>query len=477
MAKLQKHLLPGNVPSAFPPHTLSICMIVKNEEESLPGCLDSINGLAEEIVIVDTGSTDRTVEIAKAHGAKVIASDWRDDFSYSRNISLDHATSEWVLWLDADDRVEEPSKKQILRLKNEINNPITLFGFKVKNTNDKGMGDIFMQVRMFPNDKRLRFEWPIHEQIVLSGDRCGYKVLYLNEVEILHSGYHDENLKQKKALRNRAIIEKGLKTYGAYPSYVAAYGDTFFMREEWEKGIEIYKSVLNIPDSRRKHSDIYEFMFVTIALGYMHLKKTAEALEWVDKGLKDAPDRLELLFLGGDTSWDAGDFDRAFGYYKRAANAPERFSTTPVDAVALKSKALMRQGKIHQRRREFAEAKECFLKINRMNANFFDTPIALGEVYFEEGRILEALKSFSDSIQRFPGADPLPYRYLGEICSRVGRGDEAENFYEKGLSFFPEDISLLEGLKNFYRDKGETEKYLELGRRTAEARARQGKVT
>jgi glycosyltransferase involved in cell wall biosynthesis len=476
MAKLQKHLLPGNIPSLFPPHTLSICMIVKNEEESLSGCLDSIKGIAEEIVIVDTGSTDRTVEIARSHGAKVIASDWRDDFSYSRNISLDHATSEWILWLDADDRVEEPSRKQLLRLKNEINNPVTLFGFKVKNLNKQGMGDIFMQVRMFPNDKRLRFEWPIHEQIVLSGSKCGYKVIYLNEIEILHSGYHDETLRRKKALRNRAIIEKGLEKYGGYPSYAAAYGDTYFMAEEWEKGIEAYKSVLDIPDCRKKHSDIYEFMFVTVALGYMHLKKTKEALEWVDKGLKNTPDKLELLFLGGDTSWDAGDFDRAFGYYKRAAEAPERFSTTPVDPVALKSKALMRQGKIHQRRREFTEAKQCFFKIRQMNANFFDTPIALGEVYLEEGNLIEALKSFSDAVLRFPGADPLPYRALGEICIRVGRGDEAENFYDKGLSFFPDDIPLLDGLKKYYRDKGETEKYLELGRRAVEARTRQGKV-
>ena len=80
-------------------------MIVKDEEESLPGCLESIQGLSDELIIVDTGSVDQTVAIAKSYGAQISHFDWVDDFSAARNASLDKATGDWILWVDADDRI------------------------------------------------------------------------------------------------------------------------------------------------------------------------------------------------------------------------------------------------------------------------------------------------------------------------------------------------------------------------------------
>ena len=88
---------------------LSVCLIARNEEKFLGACLESVRGLADEIVVVDTGSTDRTVEIAKQHGAKVDHFTWCDDFSAARNLALAHATGDWVLVLDADETVPSSS--------------------------------------------------------------------------------------------------------------------------------------------------------------------------------------------------------------------------------------------------------------------------------------------------------------------------------------------------------------------------------
>ena len=81
-------------------------MIVRNEERFLPGCLESVRGLVDEIIVVDTGSTDRTAEIARSFGARVFDFEWRDDFSAARNESLRHAGSDWILYLDADERID-----------------------------------------------------------------------------------------------------------------------------------------------------------------------------------------------------------------------------------------------------------------------------------------------------------------------------------------------------------------------------------
>lgn len=86
---------------------LSLSMIVKNEERFLPGCLESVKGLVDEIVIVDTGSTDGTKKIAESCRAKIIDFKWCDDFSAARNESLRHVTGDWVLYLDADERLDK----------------------------------------------------------------------------------------------------------------------------------------------------------------------------------------------------------------------------------------------------------------------------------------------------------------------------------------------------------------------------------
>jgi glycosyltransferase involved in cell wall biosynthesis len=89
-------------------------MIVKNEEAHLERCLDSVKDMVSEMIIVDTGSTDRTVEIAHAYGAKVYHFDWCDDFAAARNESLKHATGEWLLMMDADNWLEPEDKNQLL---------------------------------------------------------------------------------------------------------------------------------------------------------------------------------------------------------------------------------------------------------------------------------------------------------------------------------------------------------------------------
>src|SRR5205823_2345512 len=83
--------------------TLSLCMIVRDEEEMLPRCLDAIRDAVDEIVIVDTGSTDRTIEIARSYGAKVLEREWTGSFSDARNASFEAASGDWVIYLDADE--------------------------------------------------------------------------------------------------------------------------------------------------------------------------------------------------------------------------------------------------------------------------------------------------------------------------------------------------------------------------------------
>jgi Glycosyltransferases involved in cell wall biogenesis len=136
-------------------------MIVKNEERFLPLCLDSVKDYVDEMIIVDTGSSDGTVEIAKSYNAKVYHHPWENSFSKARNYSLKYATSEWILILDADeeiDKIDAPRLKEVLKddRTNVILLPVFSKSYKGKNL---GVGN---SERIFRNHLDFRYEGIVH---------------------------------------------------------------------------------------------------------------------------------------------------------------------------------------------------------------------------------------------------------------------------------------------------------------------------
>ena len=161
---------------------ISLCMITKNEETYLENCLNSVKDIVDEIIIVDTGSTDKTKEIAKKFGAKIFDFKWIDDFSAARNESLKHATKDWILVLDADEVIE---KNDLQKIKNVVENPDDFAGFQleqrsylnnifegaVKNNSDFELAKDYQfyiphfLCRLFKNNSGLKFSHRIHELV------------------------------------------------------------------------------------------------------------------------------------------------------------------------------------------------------------------------------------------------------------------------------------------------------------------------
>src|SRR5690349_7953622 len=109
---------------------VSLTLIVKNEEHNLPACLASAADLVAEVIVVDTGSTDRTKEAAARFGARIFDFPWIDDFAAARNEALRHATGDWILWLDADDRIDEPNRRKLRALFAGLGTENVAYSFK-----------------------------------------------------------------------------------------------------------------------------------------------------------------------------------------------------------------------------------------------------------------------------------------------------------------------------------------------------------
>ena len=197
---------------------LSVCMIARNESADLPRCLSSAKGLADEVVVVDTGSTDDTIAIARSFDARVIEHAWRHDFAEARNVSLDAALGDWILVLDADDEVPEETHGALgafLDAADAATPRIDGWAMLYHSPMPPGEAVSFTEhpvLRLFRNRREYRFEQAIHEQVLPSIQRAGGRV-EPSDLRLTHYGYLRATVQggDSRSQRDRDIIESVLR--------------------------------------------------------------------------------------------------------------------------------------------------------------------------------------------------------------------------------------------------------------------------
>lgn len=180
-------------------------MIVKNESKYLYDCLLSVKDIVDEIVLVDTGSEDDTIEIARSYGAKIYSFDWVNDFSAARNFALSKSTGKWILYLDADERLKPESLKELRKIV-EGNQKAGIWCKVISIDEKNNRPNLMKYVRLFKNSKGIKFSGKAHEQILPSLISNGYSIANSN-VEVIHLGYNvDREELNKKATRNLELL-------------------------------------------------------------------------------------------------------------------------------------------------------------------------------------------------------------------------------------------------------------------------------
>ncbi|WP_229692372.1 tetratricopeptide repeat-containing glycosyltransferase family 2 protein [Paenibacillus radicis (ex Gao et al. 2016)] len=246
---------------------ISLCMIVKDEEAFLADCLESVKGIADEIIIVDTGSTDRTTEIAARYGAVIVHYEWDHDFAKARNAGLDRAKGEWILFLDADERLDAATKGQLLDLiKDKSLSAMLLQIWNIVGDGEGQGATIHPVLRMFRNDKFIRFEGRIHEQIAPSILRKfpGAR-FHLTDAIIHHYGYKHQVVESKgKLKRNMELLKLAIAEEPENSFHRYNIGVEHLRVGEPEEALAAFRLVRNSPD--------FEL------LNYAHLVNKYEAL-------------------------------------------------------------------------------------------------------------------------------------------------------------------------------------------------------
>lgn len=304
---------------------LSLTMIVKNEEKYLEECLESVKGLADEIILVDTGSTDKTVEIAKKHNAIVYSFVWINDFSAARNFALSKATGNWILYLDADERIDPGSIKEINRIKKT--NEKKGFFCTVKSIDNENNRDNSMRyIRLFKNIEGISFSGRVHEQISASLLKKGISLLN-SSIVINHLGYNIPIVaKKEKAERNLILLENEYQiNKDGYIAYQLA--NTYSILENMPRALEYFQiAAASEGISKFLRADCY----TNLALAAHKEYNSKQANEFLEKSLQLNDDQPFAYLLKSKIKLMEGDKVKSGEFCRKAFNLNKKaLSSSP----------------------------------------------------------------------------------------------------------------------------------------------------
>lgn len=293
-------------------------MIVQDEEDCLLSAIKSVHGLMDDLIVVDTGSTDRTPQMALSAGAKLFHVAWTKDFSVARNFALQQASTDWILVLDADEVLESIDPETFTALLSD--DQIEGYYLRIKNILDSNRPESSDQVvRLFRNIPSYRFEGTIHEQVAPSILRINNgNGLTTAPLTILHFGYLKSRLQAKeKYTRNSEIIKLGLTQTPDNPFLLYCLGLEYYQQDFISEGLDqLSKALVNMSG----HEGYFEDVLLNIALGYLRLEDITHVINFLSKALIMYPDHADFLFLRGTAYFQQGNYTTATEDLERSLN-------------------------------------------------------------------------------------------------------------------------------------------------------------
>jgi len=313
--------------STTSPAKCSLTMIVRDEEKNLPSCLGSVRGLFDEIVVVDTGSTDRTKEIALEFGANVFDFVWVDNFAAARNEALARATGDYAFWLDADD-VIDPGQRDKLRailggLSGEDEAAYVVRCACDPSPDGTGGETVVDHIRLFPLRDDVRWTYRVHEQILPALRRAKIPVRWTDLI-VRHTGYTDPALRARKLDRDTKILLRELEDRPDDPFVLFNLGSIAVERKDWKSALGFLKRSLA---GSAPTDSITRKLFAQIARVHQMMGDSRKALQTCAEGLKLDPEDAELWFRKGVVHRHRGESTEAESCWGRilSLKRPDQF--------------------------------------------------------------------------------------------------------------------------------------------------------
>jgi tetratricopeptide (TPR) repeat protein len=372
--------------------SLSLCMIVKNEADALGDCLKTVRDVVDEIVILDTGSTDRTVAIAEEFGAIVGHYVWNQDFAAARNEALKLVTKDWILVLDAD---EQLNPKAVDAINMAIADPDTLVVNLMRYEIGAAQSPYSLVSRLFRRHPQLKFDRPYHAMIddsvaVLLQTEPHWQIKELNGVALFHTGYQREAIaKLEKSTRAKLVMERYYKDHPNDPYVCSKLGAIYVAEGLAKQGLKTLKQGLKY-SAQASPNLLYELHY--------HLANAFRKQDEPDKAIKHYEQAIAQPILD----------KLKIGAYHNLGSLLQTL-TRPDEAIAHHQTTV------------------------QIDPNFAAGYYNLGMAYKAVGRAGEAILAYEQSLKLDP-YNPWTHQNLAALLFRIGQMQESITFFKQAIA-------------------------------------------
>ncbi|REK31796.1 MAG: glycosyltransferase, partial [Planctomycetota bacterium] len=443
---------------------LSVCLIVRDNEQTIGPCLESIKPWVDEMVVVDTGSNDRTPEICEELGARVFHWAWQDNFAAARNVSIDHAQGEWLFWMDSDDTIPAECGRKLRDLATGPH-PDHIHGYVVQvhcpgppsggsglrprepeanlESGDRsrarpGASDVTVvdHVKLFRNRPDLRFEFRIHEQLLPSIRRAGGEVGF-TDIYVVHSGAdHTLEGRQRKLDRDFRLLELELADRPDHPFVLFNLGMTHADACQYELAIGFLQRCITVSQPSESH---LRKAYALLVSSLQQTEQFADAHATCRQGLQLYPDDKELLFRDAMLLHQSGRLEESVETYQRVLNQATDRHFTSVDAGIGGTKTRHNLAIVYEDLGRLAEAECEWRAVVDAEPGYRSGWRGLGQVLLKQGRTaeVEALTQKLTGDPELRGVAALLSARLAESRQAFG---EAIAVLETGIVESPQDF-------------------------------------
>lgn len=385
---------------------ISACVIVKNEEKNMKKWLDNVKSIADEIIVVDTGSSDQTKKIAQNADAEIFDYPWQGNFAEAKNYALAQASGDWIVFLDADEYFSQDSQKNLRKYLNKIHGNYKIAGIiaELYNIDVDDNNKIISkghQMRVFRRDKNLQFTGAIHERIQNISGKKETRIFLMQDFLIYHTGY-SKNIIKSKMKRNLEMIQAEIKKNGDNKRFYGYLMNIYRYFDNYEKAVYYGElAINNMQDNDEFKVKHYNTLFESKrGLG----ESCQKLFSFLDRAMKECPYEAIFYIHRGTLFYQKKSYQKAMADFKSGI-------------------ALYEDKKQKIKRCEDDISGECIPFAYRMIGNIFE----------KKGRLDLAEKAYKKSLDLWQYDDVALLCYYNAIkrtnCSKVK--DKVKQIYSE----------------------------------------------
>lgn len=429
-----------NRKSYNPNPTLSLCMIVKDEEESLPTCLESIRDYVDEIIIIDTGSTDNTVKIAESFNAKVYRHPWENSFSKARNYSLKYATCDWILIMDADEEIEV---KDAHKLREAIRDDNVNLIYMPAFSKEKGgtNSSVYLIERVFKNNLDFHYEGIVHNALKSSGPCKSENIVFY------HYGYHlDDEQMKNKFTRTTTLLKEQIKEDSRNPMPHHYLAVAFGGRNMNDECIDEALEAIRLFELNNVSTNVKLLTCYTASIAFYNKDDLANAEYYAIKSVNSYSEYLDGYFMLSSIYMRQKEYAKCIEATNKYLTILQTIKSNPSVVLQIPYNNINNAWHAHTRlaivcfeQNNDSDGIKKLKEIVSMVDDKNDPYLSIGNYFVEQNNFTLAEKVLHMGLKKDPKSKRMLY-YISELYENQNIIDKALIYFKIILDIYPDEI-------------------------------------